>query len=280
MENAPDRCILCQTREREKLIEKDNWSVYRCPECGLGFLDPRPSEKEIENLYRSEYFSEQYDAGLDPDSAEYRKRLNGEQHRLKFIKSIKSSGDLLDIGCGYGYFLDACRRKGYKVQGLDVSRWAAQYAVEKLNLSVTAGKIKNVIFPEKTFDIITMWHSLEHTPDPCTAVQKAKKWLKPDGILVIDVPDYKGTDAQKTWEKWVGWQIPYHYWHFTFQSLKKLLEKHNFSIIKKKDYHSEVVKSRLKKIPILNIFARPIAKFYSGTSVAVIAKNSLQGFHS
>lgn len=273
MENAPVRCILCQTRDREKLIEKDNWSVYRCPECGLGFLDPRPSEKEIENLYRSEYFSKRYDSGLDPDSAEYRKRLSGEQHRLKFIKSIKSSGFMLDMGCGYGYFLDAGRKKGYTVQGLDVSRWAAQYAVEKLNLSVATGKIADVIFPEKTFDIITMWHSLEHTPDPRIAVQKAKQWLKPHGILVIDVPNYEGTDAQQTWETWDGWSLPYHYWHFTLQSLKKLLEQYNFMIVKKKDYHSDVVKNRLKKIPILNFFARPIAKFYSGTSIAVIAKH-------
>ncbi|MGA9178696.1 MAG: class I SAM-dependent methyltransferase [Desulfobacterales bacterium] len=254
------------------MIEKDGWRVHRCPTCGLGFLDPRPSESEIEGLYRSDYFSERYDGGIDPDSSQYKKRLSGERHRTKFIKSIKRSGHLLDIGCGYGYFLDASRREGYKVQGLDVSEWAAQYAVEKLGLSMTIGKIGDVHFPSQNFDIITMWHSLEHIPNPHMALQRAKSWLKKDGILVIDVPNYEGTDARKIWHEWDGWSLPYHYWHFTSKSLKQLLSCHGFTVIKHKDYHSDVVKENLKRIPIISLFARLIAKLYSGTSVAVIAK--------
>ncbi|MFX0201397.1 MAG: class I SAM-dependent methyltransferase [Candidatus Hodarchaeota archaeon] len=272
MERAPETCILCQTRERELLIEKDGWKVYRCPTCGLGFLDPRPSESELENLYQSEYFSEQYDEGLDPSSPQYQKRLSGEQHRTKFIKSVKRSGNLLDIGCGYGYFLDACRRHGYQVQGLDISEWAAQYAAEKLGISISIGKIDTVTLPPASFDIITMWHFLEHTTDPHVALHRAKSWLKSEGILVVDVPNYEGTDAQKIWQQWDGWSLPYHHWHFTFNSLRQLLMQHGFNIIKSKDYHSEVVKERFKRIPFMSLFARLIAKMYSGTSVAVIAK--------
>jgi ubiquinone/menaquinone biosynthesis C-methylase UbiE len=272
MESAPETCILCKTSERELLIDKDGWTVYRCPTCGLGFLDPRPSESEIEGLYRSDYFSEQYDGGIDPDSPQYKKRLSGEQHRTKFIKSVKRSGHLLDIGCGYGYFLDASRRKGYTVHGLDVSEWAARYALEKLGISMTIGKIVDVDLPPESFDIITMWHSLEHTPDPHMALKRAKSWLKRDGILAIDVPNYNGTDARYKWEDWVGWQLPYHYWHCTFNSLKQLLYQHGFRILKHKNYHSEVVKENLKRIPIVSLFARLISKLYSGTSVAVIAK--------
>lgn len=272
MERAPEICILCRTTEREMLIEKDGWKVHRCPSCGLGLLDPRPSESEIEGLYRSEYFSEQYDGGVEPNSLQYLRRLRSEKHRTKFIQSIKRSGRLLDVGCGYGYFLDACRRQGYHVQGLDVSEWAAQYAIRKLGLALTIGKIDEVSFPSGHFDIITMWHSLEHTPDPHKALQQVISWLKPDGILAIDVPNYEGTDAQKTWREWCGWQLPYHYWHFTFKSLEQLLDQYGFSIVKHKDYHSDVVKEKLKRIPIVSLFARLIAKMYSGTSIAVIAK--------
>lgn len=257
---------------RDLLIEKDGWKVHRCPACGLGFLDPRPSEGEIERLYQSEYFSDQYDEGLDPASSAYRKRLSGEQHRVKFVKSIKRSGTLLDIGCGYGYFLDACRRAGYQVHGLDVSDWAVRYAVETLGLAITTGKIGDIIFPPQSYDIITMWHSLEHTPDPQMVLQKAKSWLKPQGILVIDVPNYEGTDAQKLWQQWNGWQLPYHFWHFTLKSLGLLLKQYGFKIVKYKDYHSDVVKAKYKPIPIVGLFARMIAKMYSGTSVAVVAK--------
>jgi 2-polyprenyl-3-methyl-5-hydroxy-6-metoxy-1,4-benzoquinol methylase len=272
MERAPETCILCGNQKRELLIEKKSWKVYRCPRCGLGFLDPRPSHEEIESLYGSAYFSQRYDEGLNPDSPEFNKRLSREKHRIKFIKTIKRFGNVLDIGCGYGYFLAACQKNGYQVNGLDFSEWASQYAVQKLGIPVTIGKISDVAFPPQNFDVISMWHSLEHTPDPHLALQKAKSWLKRDGILVVDVPNYEGTDAQQKWQQWDDWSLPYHFWHFTLQCLTQLLKKHGFRVIKSKDYHSEVVKEKLSRIPVISIFARLIAKMYSGTSIAVISR--------
>lgn len=272
MERAPKTCILCGTKKRELLIQKESWKVYRCTKCRLGFLDPRPSYEEIENLYDNGYFLQRYGKGLDPDSYEFINRLRGEKHRIQFIKTIKRSGNLLDIGCGYGYFLAACKKEGYEVGGLDISERATQYAVQKLGIPVTIGKISDVSFPFHNFDVISMWHSLEHTPDPHMALQKAKSWLKSDGILVVDVPNYEGTDAQQKWQQWDDWSLPYHFWHFTFQSLAQLLNKHGFRIIKRKDYHSDVVKEKLSHIPIIRLFARLIAKMYSGTSIAVISE--------
>jgi len=272
MERAPVTCILCGNQKRELLIEKKPWKVYRCPKCGLGFLDPRPSQDEIESLYGSVYFSQTYGKCLDPNSHEFIKRLRREKHRIQFIKTIKRSGKLLDIGCGYGYFLAACQKVGYKVHGLDVSERAGQYAVKKLGIPVTIGNISDVTFPFRNFDVISMWHSLEHTPDPHLTLRKAKSWLKRDGILAIDVPNYQGTDAQQKWQQWDDWSLPYHFWHFTLQCLTQLLKKHGLRVIKSKDYHSEVVKEKLSHIPIISLFARLIAKMYSGTSIAIISK--------
>ena len=77
----------------------------------------------------------------------------------------------------------------------------ARHDIEKLGLSLTFGKIGNVAFSPKSFDIITIWHSLEHTPGPHLAMQKAKSWLKLYGILVIDGPNYDGTDALQIWQE-------------------------------------------------------------------------------
>jgi len=274
MESAPEKCPLCSSTRREFLIKKDNWTVFRCPECGLGVLDPRPSEDEIDQLYREQYFSDQYHDGIGIESPQFRKVLRNESHRTRFIKSKKRSGRLLDIGCGYGYFAAACREMGYDVQGIDVSEWAAQHAVNRLDIPVSIGKINEIELTPHSFDIITMWHFLEHAPDPHLVLQKVKTWLKKDGILVIDVPNYQGTDAQREWQDWVGWQLPYHFWHFNIGSLCRLLDQHGYHIIKKKDYHSEVIKNRLKRIPFIGLFGRIIAKMYSGTSVAVIAKQT------
>ncbi|MFH1954278.1 MAG: class I SAM-dependent methyltransferase [Pseudomonadota bacterium] len=272
MERASDICFLCGSQTRELLLEKDPWEVYRCLSCGLGVLDPRPSPEEMSRHYEKEYFFERYDQGLDPDSPQFKKRLSGEKHRVRFMRAAKRSGRLLDIGCGYGYFLFACRKEGFEVQGLDVSEWARQYAEQKLGLSVKIGEIGEADWPPGSFDIITMWHSLEHTRHPGLAVSKAAHWLKRNGILVVDVPNYEGTDARFLWEEWDGWQLPYHLWHFTPSSLKRLLDISGLEVVKMKNYHSEVIKKKLHSFFMLRPVARCIAKLYSGTSVAVTAR--------
>ncbi|HBF43560.1 MAG TPA: hypothetical protein DDW42_08035 [Desulfobacteraceae bacterium] len=270
MERAPRSCILCGSRKREPLMEKGSWRVYRCASCGLGFLDPRPSEKEVKDLYCEKYFADQYDMGIEPNTSKFEKRLSQESHRLHFFCGIKKKGRVLDIGCGNAYFLAACRNKGYEVYGLDISDWAARYATQKLGIPVVIGKSRTVELPPHNFDIITMWHFLEHTRNPHKTVLEAKKWLKEDGILIIDVPNYESTDAQKNWGNWVGWQLPYHFYHFTPKTLKDLAEKCGLRAIKTKNYHSETIKISLKRIPIVGLFARLIAKMYSGTSIAMI----------
>jgi SAM-dependent methyltransferase len=273
MEKAPEFCILCGSRDREALIKMDSWHVYKCSSCGLGFLDPRPSKEDIAKLYDKDYCEDQFTEGGEVGSPEFKKRLSLETHRIRFFKGIKGKGKVLDVGCGYGYFLAACRTMyGYDVHGLDVSGWAAHYAAEKLGLSVTFGDIDTVNLPPNSYDVITMWHFLEHTRDPRETILKAMDLLKKDGILVIDVPNYDGTDARKNWDNWIGWQPPYHFYHFTPHTLKKLVSLCGLSVLKAKDYHSETVKVSLKRIPVVSIFARLISRMYSGHSIAVVAQ--------
>jgi len=204
MENAPGTCILCGTRDRELLIERDPWKIYRCTSCSLGVLDPRPTGEELTALYTREYFVSQYDEGAKPGSPEFKKWLSLLDHRVQFFKPKKAKGRLLDIGCGNGYFLALCRSKGYEVQGIDISEWAAKYATETLGLPVRVGQIDDMELPGRHFDIITLWHSLEHTRNPRYAIERAKDWLKANGILVIEVPNYEGRDARSYGEDWIG----------------------------------------------------------------------------
>ncbi|MFH1102646.1 MAG: class I SAM-dependent methyltransferase [Pseudomonadota bacterium] len=272
MDHAPTICVACGAELRDVLLKRNPWIIFRCTNCGLGVLDPRPSKDELETLYEKEYFQSQYDTGVAPDSPQFYRWLDLLEHRHRFFKSKKRIGTLLDIGCGNGYFLALCRKKGYEVKGIDVSKWAVQYATSILKLNVRRGEITDISFPEGTFDVITMFHSLEHTRNPSEALSQIKTWLKPDGILVIEVPNYTGTDAQKEWNHWIGWQVPYHFFHFTPSSLNRLLANYGFKITRYKDFHSETVKASLKKIPIVNLFARSIAKFFSGHSILVIAQ--------
>jgi len=275
MEHAPSKCILCNSPNRTILIQQGDWTVYRCADCGLGFLDPRPAQDELQDLYRNDYFSSHYDEGLKTDSPEMRRRISQEGHRIKFFRKFKKHGKVLDIGCGMGYFLYACRKHGYEAEGQDVSGDSTSYVRNELKISVTTGQIEEIDIEDNSMDIITMWHALEHTPDPREHLKKARMWLKSDGLLIVDVPNYEGTDAQKMWNCWSGWSLPYHLYHFTPQTLDSMLTMHGFKIIRTKNYHSEYIKEKLKRIPVISLFARLIAKRYSGTSFAVVAQKNI-----
>jgi SAM-dependent methyltransferase len=272
LERAPDKCILCGGASRRLLITQDRWQVYRCASCGLGVLDPRPEAEELARLYAADYFLDQYDGGLKIGSPEMKKRIAQEDHRVRFFRGRKKRGHVLDIGCGMGYFLLACREAGYDVSGIDISEDSAGYVRNELAIPVRTGEIDRIDLAEGSVDIVTMWHFLEHAPDPRIYLEKARRWLKEDGLIVVDVPNYDSTDARKTWENWKGWQLPFHLYHFTPDTITALLARHGFSVIRKKDYLSEFVKEKLDAIPGIGLFSRPIAQLFSGHSVAVLAR--------
>lgn len=272
MEPAPSKCILCNCSNRSILFQKGEWTVFRCSHCRLGFLEPRPNQEELNKLYEKGYFQSHYGQGLKLGSPEMKRRIAQEDHRIKFFRSYKKRGRVVDLGCGMGYFLLACRMYGYDVEGVDISDYAANYLKNELTIPLRLGSIEEIESGSASIDVITMWHFLEHTSNPENYLKKAYVWLKRDGLLVVDVPNYEGTDAQKKWGEWTGWDLPYHFYHFTPKTLNDILFKYGFKVIRRKDYHSEYVKNKLKGIPGINLFARLIAKVFSGNSFAVVAQ--------
>ena len=270
MENF--ECIVCGDTNRSPLYSKNQWKLYKCNHCSLGVLDPQPSTKQLQNLYTKEYFESHYQENLLLNSLQLRDRLKQENHRIRFFHKFKKAGSILDIGCGRGYFLLACRRHGYSVQGTDISDAAASHVRSEFGIPVYVGKLKSMELAVACFDVITMWHSLEHTADPNLYIKTAHKWLKNDGVLVVDVPNYEGYDARKFRDKWDHWDLPFHFYHFTPDSIIFLLEKHGFKVLKKKQYLSEYVKMNLEKRAIPSFLARIIARFYTGSSIAIVAK--------
>ena len=278
MERAPAECILCGGTGRVPLMRDGEWIVHKCTGCGLGVLDPRPGAEEMSNLYRESYFASHFEGVLPPDSDGMRRRLSQERHRVKFFGRHKRAGRVLDIGCGRGYFLQACRLRGYDVTGFDVSDDAAASVRETLGLPVATGEMREGLFAQGSFDVVTMWHSLEHTRDPRVPLVFALKWLSVDGILVVEVPNYECTDAMKEGSAWKDWDLPYHQFHFTPGSLRELLLRCGFAVLEEKRYHSEYVKRRIRGIPLMGWLARPVAKLFTGTGVAVVARKSVVPF--
>jgi SAM-dependent methyltransferase len=274
VERAPKECICCGGTERSFLIKIGDWTIYKCSGCGLGVLDPRPDSSELGALYKESYFASHYGDSLAPGSPGMSRRISQEAHRIRFFGKFKRSGRVLDIGCGRGYFLHACSIRGYDVAGHDVSEDAAASVQNALGIPVKAGIMRDELFEPESIDVVTMWHSLEHTADPGKCLDQARKWLRPDGLLVVDVPNHEGTDARRKWDRWEDWDLPYHLYHFTPSSLGDLLVRHGFRVTASKSSHSECVRNRLKKIPLVGILARPVAKFFSGAGYAVIARKA------
>jgi len=274
MEHAPKECACCGETERTLLVRIGDWTVYKCNRCGLGVLDPRPDPAELGALYRENYFVSHYEEELELGSLGMQRRISQEAHRIRFFGKYKRNGVVLDIGCGRGYFLHACRVRGYDVVGLDVSEDAAASVWNTLRIPVKAGLLRDGLFEPESIDVITMWHALEHTDDPGRYLGQAWRWLKPGGLLVVDVPNHEGTDATRIGAAWDGWSLPYHFFHFTPSTISSMIARHGFRMLRSKDYHSEYVKGRLKRIPVVGLLARQIAKFYSGTSYAVVAEKA------
>ena len=221
-------CLLCGLDETRLRASVDEWRVVCCRRCGLAYLNPRPAEAELEALYSEAYFrSEQCQAG----AVDAEKGIAERTKDIVGIERFKRNGTLLDIGCATGHLLAAAKRWGWEVTGIEFSEWAGRIAKEQFGLEVLVGAIESLTLPEKRFDVITIYHTLEHLPDPLLALQHASRWMKDDGLLVIRLPNLRSFDAWYYQDKWEGWKVPFHFYHFSPATLKRLLRMAGFRVL-------------------------------------------------
>jgi len=138
----------------------------------------------------------------------------------------------LDIGCATGEFLDFFKKKGWKVSGVEPNESARNYAIQTYNLNVMEEKDIQALADEK-FDVVTMWHVLEHVHDINERVSQIYRILKNDGSTVIAVPNFMSNDASFYKQFWAGYDLPRHLFHFSEKTITALFEKSGFSFIEK-----------------------------------------------
>ncbi len=260
-------CRICGADNLIEFIRFDKWTVRKCLQCGHGITHPQPDPDELEQLYNKKYFSLHYEE-VQPDQKAFIKKIRQEDSRVKFLRSSKNGGSLLDIGCGKGYFLYACK-KYFDCTGFDISDANQAFISNTLNLKLAISTWNTASFEKESFHAITLWHSLEHIADPFSALKKCTEWLKRDGVIIIEVPNHGGTDGKLFYDKWSGWDLPFHIHHYTRKSLLLMLESLDLSSFRINTYHSEFVKENLLKNPIARPFARMISKRFDGTGIVV-----------
>ncbi|MCX6137560.1 MAG: class I SAM-dependent methyltransferase [Ignavibacteriales bacterium] len=144
--------------------------------------------------------------------------------RLAVMKVRSPAGRVLDVGCGPGFFLAEARAAGYDVHGIDVSALAVRFAAESLHLPAEVASLEDVAARDASFDIITLWHVLEHFLNPVAELQKIRKLMAPGAYLYLEVPNLHSIKFRLSGRKWVGGNHPlYHRTFFTKTTLEKTI---------------------------------------------------------
>jgi 2-polyprenyl-3-methyl-5-hydroxy-6-metoxy-1,4-benzoquinol methylase len=221
-------CPICRQKKARSKYSVDDFRIVTCRQCGFVYLaNPAQIEEEQENYesyFRSADLPEYCAASSDKD---IKKAWKINERRLRWIKSYRQTGALLDIGCGRGYFLRHAQKGGYFVEGVEISRLAGAFVSEHSNITVHISSIEREIKIEGAYDIITMWHVLEHMYNPRTALENVWSLLEPGGIVFIEVPNLHSLKFQLSppSRKWRGGNHPrYHRSFFTKDSLHRLLD--------------------------------------------------------
>ena len=193
---------------------------------------PQPSPESLPSYYKSEDYISHTDATRNAFEKCYHVVKGiALKRKLKLVNSISIDKiNLLDVGCGTGDFLKVAQDYGWNISGIEPNKKARSIANKKTNNSVfETDQLSR--FETHSFDVITLWHVLEHLPDLEKHFELFKNLLKPNGALVIAVPNYKSYDAQFYKEFWAAYDAPRHLWHFSQQSIKLLGMKFKMDLV-------------------------------------------------
>lgn len=220
------KCPLCKSGRflnfaeiTDYAVSKESFILCKCSNCQLLFTNPRPSQSDIGPYYNfPEYFSHE-DKAKNLTQWIYQKvRDYSIGKKVKFIKQFRKKGKLLDFGCGTGEFLKKAKRQGWKIAGIEPNEKARIQANIKLNNKV---KISiNEIKKESTYDIITLFHVLEHIHDLRKTIKNIIFHLKSGGYLIIAIPNHECFDSKTYGNFWAGWDVPRHLYHFNTEAME------------------------------------------------------------
>jgi 2-polyprenyl-3-methyl-5-hydroxy-6-metoxy-1,4-benzoquinol methylase len=221
-------CPVCESPDirasffaEDHTVSHESFTIQRCVACGFQFTSPRPRQDEIATYYQSEnYISHVEKAHGFKDRIYHAVRNRAIRSKYKLIAQYQPQGRALDVGCGTGDFLAYLHARGYAAKGVEVSPAARNIAAAK---GVAVHASLDDLPRTSAFEVITLWHVLEHVADPRLTLDQLHDLLMPGGLLVVAVPDNESWDCRYYGERWAAWDVPRHLSHFRRKDLRRLI---------------------------------------------------------
>ena len=277
-------CPLCQAEDAPELMSVYDWfngnggpfTFVRCKQCGLTYLNPRPSGAELvhfnQTMWERWSISEQSKEHIgSPETAfqTYREIVNELNDRKP------EKGTLLEVGSGQGGFLKVCQDQGWEVYGMDISQECVAYIKSEHRIDKAfVADLLDAGFEDNQFDVVIFNHLIEHLADPQIYLEEINRILKPQGILVISTPNIDSLSAQIYGKYWQALFVPLHLVLFSPATLSRILGETRFTDIKISHF-SRITNAYISLRSLSYVLGQVIRKnisrsddyFYSDTSV-------------
>lgn len=224
---------------------RENFDLYHQKELDMLVTIPKPSNEELGRFYENTNYLPHSDSRKTLFDKLYQfVKKNAIANKVTLLNSLRTENKtVLDIGTGTADFLLECKKSGWDITGIEPNHQARRLAQEKFQNKSIHQKPHLIFDSLKSlqesnaeiilqFDVITLWHVLEHIPDLENYIQKLKTLLKPNGTLIVAVPNFKSYDALYYGNYWAAYDVPRHLSHFSKKSIKLLFEKEQMEIVK------------------------------------------------
>lgn len=231
-------CPLCNSSKidqqmtvKDHSITKESFDLWRCGNCSFLFTQDPPTPENAGYYYQGEEYISHSDNNEGLVNKLYHKARDfmlSQKHKL--VARVANGNRLLDYGTGTGYFSDYMQRKGYTVTGIEIDAAARAYGADKFGINVLPPQALFDELQPNSFDIISLWHVLEHLYDPKDYLQRFREVLTDTGTLIIAVPNHESKDAEAYGPNWAAYDVPRHLWHFSPATMRKMVATAGFKV--------------------------------------------------
>ncbi len=276
-------CRICNSSRVKSYAVINNYELFKCKDCKVIFLKNIDEILSSKTLYDKDYFENYlYEVELNFQSIKAT-----AQYYLTYIqKYFGKINSILDVGAGFGLFVKAFQELGLVADGIEISKYSVQIAKEKFGVDLFNGDLLD-FNPNKKYDLICFYHSFEHLSNPVQTIRRIRGLLNENGILWLSLPNVMSLDRFLKKEKWNGWSLPYHFFHYSPVSIKNLLKKEGFIRIKiqssflnplnliKKYSHSENINIQNPPVEfslLKEMIREPATWIFSGQNMNVFAQ--------